>query len=81
MDGERQNVAELECETVSMAVAARFLGISKATAYRAAARGELPAIRVRGRVLVLRRALLRMVGPTTDEDRTAAAIGGGPDAA
>ena len=81
MDANRQKLVELECETVSMAVAARLLGISKATAYRAAARGELPAIRVRGRVLILRRALLSMVGRPAGEDQNAATAGGGSDAA
>jgi excisionase family DNA binding protein len=37
--------------------AAERLGIGRNTAYQAAARGELPTIRVGGRVLVLRSAL------------------------
>jgi predicted DNA-binding transcriptional regulator AlpA len=46
--------------------AARFLGISRASAYRYAAAGELPIRRLGGRVYVITARLLAMV----DKDET-----------
>ena len=43
-----------EPATLSVAAAARLLGLGRATAYRAAQRGDLPVIRIGGRILVLR---------------------------
>jgi excisionase family DNA binding protein len=43
--------------TITIDAAAQELGISRSSAYLAAHRGELPAIRIGGRILVLRRAL------------------------
>ena len=48
------------CQTVSVEEAASALGISRASAYRAAARDELPAIRI-GRRIVIRRAALEQL--------------------
>ena len=45
---------EERAETIEVPEAARRLGISRALAYRAAAHGELPVIRIGGRILVLR---------------------------
>ena len=47
--------------TISVLRAAALLGISRASAYNAVRRGELPAIRVGGRVLVLRSGLERLL--------------------
>jgi excisionase family DNA binding protein len=47
--------------TFTIEEAAQELGISRALAYRAAASGALPALRIGGRVLVLRAALERML--------------------
>jgi excisionase family DNA binding protein len=47
--------------TCSVSEAAKILGISRAPAYRAVARGEIPAIRIGGRVLVPRAALEQML--------------------
>lgn len=49
--------------TITVVEAAEALGICRSTAYRAVAEGELPAIRVAGRILVpvaALRALLRL---------------------
>ena len=40
---------------------AQMLGISRAAAYQAAARGDIPTIRVGGRILVPRAALKRLL--------------------
>ena len=50
-----------QAETILVTEAARRLGISRALAYRAAARGDLPAIRVGGRVLILRAEFERLL--------------------
>ena len=47
--------------TMSVPSAAQLLGVSRASAYRAAARGELPVLRLGGRVLVLRDPLLALL--------------------
>lgn len=48
--------------TVMVPVAGRILGISRNAAYEAAKRGEIPTIRLGGRVLVPTAALLEMLG-------------------
>jgi excisionase family DNA binding protein len=48
--------------TYTLSEAASRLGISRALAYEAAQRGELPACRIGRRVLVPRAALLRLLG-------------------
>ncbi len=50
-----------EAQTIAVPRAARLLGISRVSAYKAVERGELPAIRLGRRVLVLRRALDRLL--------------------
>ena len=47
--------------TYSIPEAARLLGLSKSTAYRAVESGDLPAIRLRGRLLVPRALLMQML--------------------
>lgn len=47
--------------TITVETAAKELGISRSSAYYAAHRGELPAITVGRRVLILRRALDEML--------------------
>jgi excisionase family DNA binding protein len=42
--------------------AARVLGISRSSAYRAAAAGEIPVVRVAGRMQVPTAHLLRLIG-------------------
>ena len=46
---------------LSVPEAAGLLGISRRLAYELAARGELPVLRLGGRVLVLRRPLERLL--------------------
>jgi excisionase family DNA binding protein len=48
--------------TYTLTEAASQLGISRALAYEAAQRGELPVCRIGRRVLVPRAALLRLLG-------------------
>lgn len=48
-------------KTISVDECARELGISRASAYEAAKRGELPAIVIGKRILILRGALDRML--------------------
>jgi hypothetical protein len=48
--------------TIDVPRAAQILGISKNSAYAAAARGDLPTIRLLGRILVPTAALLRLLG-------------------
>jgi excisionase family DNA binding protein len=50
------------CKTVTVEEAGRLLGVSRGTAYMAAKTGELPTIRIRGRLLVPRVQLDRMLG-------------------
>jgi excisionase family DNA binding protein len=57
--------------TYTLNEAARRLGISKALAYEAAHRGELPVCRIGRRVLVPRAALLRLLEDGTPGSRPA----------
>jgi excisionase family DNA binding protein len=50
-----------ECRTVSVEDAGRILGISRGTAFKAAATGDLPTIRIGKRLLVPRAALDRLL--------------------
>lgn len=54
--------------TVTVEEAATLLGISRAFAYEAVARGEIPSIRIGRRVLVPRAALERLVASVPDQD-------------
>jgi excisionase family DNA binding protein len=51
----------IETATVSVPNAAKVLGISRASAYKAAKNGELPVIKLGKRVLVLRDGLQKMI--------------------
>jgi excisionase family DNA binding protein len=57
--------------TYTLNEAARRLGISRALAYEAAHRGELPVCRIGRRVLVPRAALLRLLGDGPSDTRPA----------
>ena len=50
-----------QCMTLTVAAAAKVLGIGRNQAYEAARTGALPTIRIGKRVLVPRRALDRML--------------------
>jgi excisionase family DNA binding protein len=57
MEGKESQVAK----TLTVETAAKELGISRSSAYEAAHRGEIPAIVIGRRVLVLRRGLDEML--------------------
>jgi excisionase family DNA binding protein len=57
--------------TWSITEAAQVLGISRASAYEAAHRGELPVCRIGRRVLVPRAALLRLLEDGPADSRPA----------
>ncbi|HZL64927.1 MAG TPA: helix-turn-helix domain-containing protein [Thermoleophilia bacterium] len=52
---------EIKCRTYSVREAAQILGISSSYAYLVIERGEIPALRVGGRILVPRDALDEML--------------------
>ena len=52
---------EKEPLVVSIEIAARLLGLGRSSAYAAAKRGEIPAIKIGGRLLVPKAALLRLL--------------------
>ena len=56
-------------QTYTLDEAARRLGISRALAYEAASRGELPVFRIGRRILVSRAALARLLGEATPPAR------------
>lgn len=55
-----------DCWTLSVEQAARKLGVCRASAYKAAATGELPTIRFGRRILVPREALERALAARTE---------------
>lgn len=56
--------------TITVPEAGRWLGLSRNSAYQAAARGEIPTLRIGGRLLVPVPKLLALVGasPQTDDE-------------
>jgi len=56
-------------QTLTVEEAGRLLGISRNSAYEAARRGELPAIRIGKRLIVPRAALERLLGAPIDGER------------
>lgn len=55
--------------TVSVEEASRLLGIGRRTAYEAAARGELPTLRIGRRLLVPKAALARILAEAAEGTR------------
>jgi excisionase family DNA binding protein len=55
--------------TISVELAAKLLGVSRSTAYRAAARGQLPTITFGRRLLVPTRRLLELLGLPMEEEQ------------
>ena len=51
----------VERATLSVVEAARIMGVSKNVAYEAVRRGEIPSIRLGGRILVPRTAPVRLL--------------------
>jgi excisionase family DNA binding protein len=68
---EEQAAAVEERLTYTLTEAARRLGISRALAYEAAHRGELPVCRIGRRLLVPRAALLRLLQDAPPGSRSA----------
>jgi excisionase family DNA binding protein len=58
---------------VSVPEAAALLGLSRSTAYAAVNRGEIPSVRIGGRVLVPLRKLEQLVDPEAGIERTVVA--------
>lgn len=54
--------------TLSVSEASEVLGISRRSAYRAATRGDLPAIRIGRRLLVPTSRLLELLGVSADPE-------------
>jgi excisionase family DNA binding protein len=65
-DGQHQQHPPL---TVTVEQAAEMLGISRGTAYLAVHTGEIPSLRIGGRILVPRARLLEMLGERGAADR------------
>ncbi len=53
----------MDRKTLTVEEAAEVLGVGRSTAYQAIQRGEIPSIRIGGRILVLRDRLDRIVDP------------------
>lgn len=53
--------------TLTIAEAAKRLGISRQSAYEAAKRGEVPSIRIGGRIVVPKASLDRLLGLGPDQ--------------
>ncbi|GEP00026.1 helix-turn-helix domain-containing protein [Methylobacterium haplocladii] len=60
-----------ECRTITVEEAGRRLGVSRNTAYEAAGRGEIPAIRIGRRLLVPLVAFERMLAAATSKQEGA----------
>lgn len=60
--------------TLSVEEAGRLLGLSRSSAYRAVERGELPTIRLAGRMHVPTARLLTMLGYPLEEPESEAAL-------
>ncbi len=56
-----------ECLTWTVREAADLLGISRNSAYGTARIGEIPTVKIGGRVLVPKEALLRLLGPPQED--------------
>ena len=52
----------IERPSITVEEAAAILGISRATAYDAVREGDIPAIRIRGRLIIPTESLLRLLG-------------------
>ena len=51
----------MEKHTFTISEAAEMLGIAKNTVYRAVRRGEIPIVRIGGRLLVAKTAMIRLL--------------------
>ena len=60
----------METQTLTVVAAAKLLGISRGTAYRAAHRGELPVLKFGKRMMVPREALEQMLRTASRQSPT-----------
>jgi excisionase family DNA binding protein len=60
----------MEKQTLSIAEAAKALGVGRAAAYEAARKGQLPTIRIGRRLLVPLAELARLLNNTTPPNET-----------
>ena len=58
----------MERQTLTIDEAAGLLGVAQHTAYRAAKRGDIPTIRIGGRVLVPRAAMDRLLAGIVEKN-------------
>jgi excisionase family DNA binding protein len=65
-DRTPENLADGEGLAVSVPEAGRPLGLGRNSAYEAAAKGDIPTIRIGGRILVPRKALDRLLDTATE---------------
>lgn len=59
---------------LSVPEAAELLGLSRSSAYAAVKRGDIPSVRVGGRVLVSMRALEQLINPVNENDAVVDAV-------
>jgi len=57
-----------EMKAVSVTEASRLLGISRNLAYEAIRRGEIPSVKIGGRILVPTEALDKMLSPSHSQE-------------
>ncbi len=60
------STAPTECETLTIREASGILGVSLSSAYEAAQKGQIPAIRIGGRWLVLKGKFQKMLAGEED---------------
>lgn len=56
-----------ECRTMSVAAAAKILGISRTTAYECVRSGDLPSVRMGGRILIPTQRIERLLAASEPE--------------
>jgi excisionase family DNA binding protein len=59
---------------LSVPEAAELLGLSRSSVYAAVKRGDIPSVRVGGRVLVSMRALEQLINPVNENDAVVDAV-------
>ena len=65
----------LERKTITVEEAAKILGVSRGSAYVAVREGEIPSVRIGGRIVIPRAALERMLG---EEEKPRAELADSP---
>ena len=52
MKDEKADAPKIECLTVNVPIAGQMIGLGKSASYEAARRGDIPTIRIGGRLVV-----------------------------